>query len=549
MTHNPTILRKTLPLYKEVHFIWRGHAEITSVFLQQLPTTTNNKQHYNYYLQFGGSMDYKDHDGDYKDHDIDYKDDDDKTSGGGGSMVSKGEELFTGVVPILVELDGDVNGHKFSVSGEGEGDATYGKLTLKFICTTGKLPVPWPTLVTTLTYGVQCFSRYPDHMKQHDFFKSAMPEGYVQERTIFFKDDGNYKTRAEVKFEGDTLVNRIELKGIDFKEDGNILGHKLEYNYNSHNVYIMADKQKNGIKVNFKIRHNIEDGSVQLADHYQQNTPIGDGPVLLPDNHYLSTQSALSKDPNEKRDHMVLLEFVTAAGITLGMDELYKMRSSKNVIKEFMRFKVRMEGTVNGHEFEIEGEGEGRPYEGHNTVKLKVTKGGPLPFAWDILSPQFQYGSKVYVKHPADIPDYKKLSFPEGFKWERVMNFEDGGVVTVTQDSSLQDGCFIYKVKFIGVNFPSDGPVMQKKTMGWEASTERLYPRDGVLKGEIHKALKLKNGGHYLVEFKSIYMAKKPVQLPGYYYVDSKLDITSHNEDYTIVEQYERTEGRHHLFL
>jgi hypothetical protein len=80
-------------------------------------------------------------------------------------MVSKGEELFTGVVPILVELDGDVNGHKFSVRGEGEGDATNGKLTLKFICTTGKLPVPWPTLVTTLTYGVQCFSRYPDHMK------------------------------------------------------------------------------------------------------------------------------------------------------------------------------------------------------------------------------------------------------------------------------------------------------------------------------------------------------------------------------------------------
>uniref|UniRef100_UPI0006730543 ClpB protein, putative,Green fluorescent protein n=1 Tax=Plasmodium falciparum (isolate 3D7) TaxID=36329 RepID=UPI0006730543 len=230
---------------------------------------------------------------------------------------SKGEELFTGVVPILVELDGDVNGHKFSVRGEGEGDATNGKLTLKFICTTGKLPVPWPTLVTTLTYGVQCFSRYPDHMKRHDFFKSAMPEGYVQERTISFKDDGTYKTRAEVKFEGDTLVNRIELKGIDFKEDGNILGHKLEYNFNSHNVYITADKQKNGIKANFKIRHNVEDGSVQLADHYQQNTPIGDGPVLLPDNHYLSTQSVLSKDPNEKRDHMVLLEFVTAAGITL----------------------------------------------------------------------------------------------------------------------------------------------------------------------------------------------------------------------------------------
>nr|ATA67138.1 YPet(short)-stHP35-mCherry tension sensor [synthetic construct] len=493
-------------------------------------------------------------------------------------MVSKGEELFTGVVPILVELDGDVNGHKFSVSGEGEGDATYGKLTLKLLCTTGKLPVPWPTLVTTLGYGVQCFARYPDHMKQHDFFKSAMPEGYVQERTIFFKDDGNYKTRAEVKFEGDTLVNRIELKGIDFKEDGNILGHKLEYNYNSHNVYITADKQKNGIKANFKIRHNIEDGGVQLADHYQQNTPIGDGPVLLPDNHYLSYQSALFKDPNEKRDHMVLLEFLTAAGslsdedfkAVFGMTRsafanlpLWKQQAlmkekglfgsmvSKGeednmaIIKEFMRFKVHMEGSVNGHEFEIEGEGEGRPYEGTQTAKLKVTKGGPLPFAWDILSPQFMYGSKAYVKHPADIPDYLKLSFPEGFKWERVMNFEDGGVVTVTQDSSLQDGEFIYKVKLRGTNFPSDGPVMQKKTMGWEASSERMYPEDGALKGEIKQRLKLKDGGHYDAEVKTTYKAKKPVQLPGAYNVNIKLDITSHNEDYTIVEQYERAEGRH----
>jgi len=30
------------------------------------------------------------------------------------------------------------------------------------------------------------------------------------------------------------------------------------------------------------------------------------------------------KIPTKKRDHMVLLEFVTTAGITHGMDELYK---------------------------------------------------------------------------------------------------------------------------------------------------------------------------------------------------------------------------------
>ncbi len=41
------------------------------------------------------------------------------------------------------------------------------------------------------------------------------------------------------------------------------------------------------------------------------------------------------------------------------------------VIKEFMRFKVHMEGSMNGHEFEIEGEGEGRPYRRHSDRQIK----------------------------------------------------------------------------------------------------------------------------------------------------------------------------------
>nr|QBF54086.1 DHFR/mCherry fusion protein [Cloning vector CMV-DHFR-mCherry] len=275
-----------------------------------------------------------------------------------------------------------------------------------------------------------------------------------------------------------------------------------------------------------------------------------EGDTHFPDYEPDDWESVFSEfhDADAQNSHSYCFEILErrGSGGSGGVDMVSKgEEDNMAIIKEFMRFKVHMEGSVNGHEFEIEGEGEGRPYEGTQTAKLKVTKGGPLPFAWDILSPQFMYGSKAYVKHPADIPDYLKLSFPEGFKWERVMNFEDGGVVTVTQDSSLQDGEFIYKVKLRGTNFPSDGPVMQKKTMGWEASSERMYPEDGALKGEIKQRLKLKDGGHYDAEVKTTYKAKKPVQLPGAYNVNIKLDITSHNEDYTIVEQYERAEGRH----
>ncbi|CAH3046092.1 unnamed protein product [Porites lobata] len=48
-------------------------------------------------------------------------------------------------------------------------------------------------------------------------------------------------------------------------------------------------------------------------------------------------------------------------------------------------------------------------------------------------------------------------------------------------------------------------------------------------------ALKLEGGGHYLCDFKTTYKAKKPVKMSGYNYVDRKLDVTSHNKDYTSV--------------
>ncbi|XP_068707910.1 GFP-like non-fluorescent chromoprotein [Montipora foliosa] len=186
-------------------------------------------------------------------------------------------------------------------------------------------------------------------------------------------------------------------------------------------------------------------------------------------------------------------------------------------------------------------------YQGEQTVKLTVTKGGPLPFAWDILSPLSQYGSIPFTKYPEDIPDYVKQSFPEGYTWERIMNFEDGAVCTVSNDSSIQGNCFIYNVKISGLNFPPNGPVMQKKTQGWEPNTERLFARDGMLIGNNFMALKLEGGGHYLCEFKSTYKAKKPVKMPGYHYVDRKLDVTSHNKDYTSVEQCEISIARHSL--
>ena len=54
-------------------------------------------------------------------------------------------------------------------------------------------------------------------------------------------------------------------------------------------------------------------------------------------------------------------------------------------------------------------------------MKLTVTKGGPLPFAYDILTTVFDYGNRAFVKYPTDIVDYFNKTFPEGFSWERAI--------------------------------------------------------------------------------------------------------------------------------
>ena len=70
---------------------------------------------------------------------------------------------------------------------------------------------------------------------------------------------------------------------------------------------------------------------------------------------------------------------------------------------------------------------------------------------------------------------------------------------------SLVGDCFHYKIRFDGVNFPANSPVIKKTTKKWEPSTEEMYVRDGVLKGDLNMALLLEGGGHYRCNFKTTY--------------------------------------------
>nr|ABB17970.1 cyan fluorescent GFP-like protein [Eusmilia fastigiata] len=198
------------------------------------------------------------------------------------------------------------------------------------------------------------------------------------------------------------------------------------------------------------------------------------------------------------------------------------MSFSKQVLND-VTMTYFMEGSVNGHDFTIEGEGTGKPYEGHQRFNLRVTKGAPLPFAVDILSAAFAYGNRCFTKYPKEIPDFFKQSLPEDMSWERTMTFEDGGIVAISAHIRLIGNRFEHKSKFVGVNFPADGPVMQRKTLGWEPSSEKMTPRDGILKGYVPSFLVLQGGGNYRCDYDTSYRAMKPVEMPGGHFIQHRI--------------------------
>ena len=59
----------------------------------------------------------------------------------------------------------------------------------------------------------------------------------------------------------------------------------------------------------------MKDGGHHLAAHDQKNTPLGGGVVDIPVYHHLNIGNIFSKDPEETREHMCLVETVRAVDL------------------------------------------------------------------------------------------------------------------------------------------------------------------------------------------------------------------------------------------
>jgi len=218
-----------------------------------------------------------------------------------------GAALFRKPLRLVYQLEGDIDGTKFNVSGEGTGNAETGTVEAKYTCTSGELPTDWVSIATTLAYGMKCFAKYPGGIK--DMFKSCFPDGYTQDRVITHENDGVYKTHAEITYKDGVIYNKTKLKGEGFKQDGQILGKNLA-SVEPQVSYVIPDGK--GIQVKTNNVYKLKTGGFQLASTDQTNQKLGFEDADVPQFHYLYSRILLSKDVSDVRDHIILKETVIA---------------------------------------------------------------------------------------------------------------------------------------------------------------------------------------------------------------------------------------------
>merc|ERR1712080_437728 len=228
--------------------------------------------------------------------------------------MATGTACFHKQIPFHTMIQGAINGTAFTVEGKGLGDGNTGKMKGKWVCTSGKLPMSWSTLSSTLGYGFKCFEHFPNGLAH--FFQECMPEGYTQERVIRFQDDGTLKTYHEIHFQKGVIMNKITLQGEGFKADSPILGDTLKCMLPTvERTFPFEEGVKSLMHCVFPSKSG---GGYVLATQTTVNRPLGEGRnVTAPEPHFTRADIKQYKDTDDDSDHIIQDEIAETYHLSL----------------------------------------------------------------------------------------------------------------------------------------------------------------------------------------------------------------------------------------
>jgi len=224
-----------------------------------------------------------------------------------------GVALFRNNVPYCLKLEGTVHGVEFLVEGSGTGCTAEGYQKGKFISKSGKLPISWAAISSALGYGFKCFAKYPNGIPH--YFQESMPEGYTQERTITFENDGVVTIRHELTYKNGVVMNHAKLTAEGFRSDSPVINDGIG------NLLPSADASfpwKNGMRnlvaFIYPLKNPVEGGEKFVVSHADtfQFCHTKNRTVKVAGYHCLKVHLEQFTDVDDKRHHVVQHEFLVA---------------------------------------------------------------------------------------------------------------------------------------------------------------------------------------------------------------------------------------------
>nr|AXX69745.1 fluorescent protein 7 [Olindias formosus] len=221
--------------------------------------------------------------------------------------MASGRALFQYPMTSKIELNGEINGKKFKVAGEGF-TPNSGRFNMHAYCTTGDLPMSWVVIASPLQYGFHMFAHYPEDITH--FFQECFPGSYTLDRTLRMEGDGTLTTHHEYILKDGCVTSKTTLNASGFDPKGATMTKSFVEQLPC-TIEIFAEG--NGIRLLSHVPYLKKDGTLQIGYQDCIVKPVGGKKVTQPKYHFLHTQIIQKKDVNDTRDHIVQTELTVAS--------------------------------------------------------------------------------------------------------------------------------------------------------------------------------------------------------------------------------------------
>jgi len=240
------------------------------------------------------------------------------------------KELFSKDVPYIMKIDGSVEGpdgvHKFQVEGQGTGNAKTGYQSGRWVCKTGKVPISWEALSVTFGYGYKCFTKLPQGVK--NFFIDTFPEGYTQEKTLDFENDGTLKVMHKIYMKDGVVMNDVVYRAVGFPPYSPVLNNGVTNYLPSIETFYDIDGGIKSVSTQlYPLKNPCGNNKYAVCTVTNVHKPIN--PRLTfdyPGHHYVQNHAVLGKDAKDNSGHVYQYEGVVGFTCSLlGADNKMKV--------------------------------------------------------------------------------------------------------------------------------------------------------------------------------------------------------------------------------